>query len=249
MIVSSEIEDVGRLRDQLSATKYSPYELIVITSDSIVRPEGKEARFSKARGFFTLLNEAASAANGPVICFLDSSTIVKDDDWLSELVGIAIQEKTGAVGAKIIRADNRIKHAGLILGTLGGIGRAHFGSHKDDPGDFVRLHVTQNFSAVSADCMVIRKKLFDEVGGFDTHIFPDALADVDLCLRLMQNGYRNVWTPWSVVTQTSEPAEPSDKEIESLRSKWSGIFLRDPYYNPNFSNEDAAYRLASPPRK
>lgn len=229
-------EDEKRFRENFLKTEYQPLEFV----------------FEAAReedSIFSRLNRAAAAASGSVLCFLDSSTLINSGDWLGELVSSAVQEKIGAVGSKIVYPDNRIKHAGLFIGIDGGIGRAHYGFHKDDPGEFVRLHVTQNFSAVSVECMVIEKEVFEAVGGFDVVNFPNELGDVDLCIRLIEKGYRNVWTPWSIVTQNSEPNGASDKEMERLRLKWPAFFERDPYYNPNFCNRDAQFRLAFPPRK
>ncbi|NOT48750.1 MAG: glycosyltransferase [Acidobacteria bacterium] len=246
VIVDLEPGKEVQFRESFSNTDYRPYELIFATEGSTAKPN---RRTHEEASFFSRLNRAADAASGSVLCFLDASTVIKSDDWLDDLAALAVQEKIGAAGAKIVFPDNYVKHAGLILGIGGGVGRAHYGFHRDDPGEFVRLHVTQNFSAVSIECMAVRKEVFDAVGGFDAETFPDALADVDLCLRLLNECYRNVWTPWSIVTQTGKPTVASNEEIEHLRSKWPGFFERDPYYNPNFCNKDAEFRLAIPPRK
>src|SRR5262249_40380433 len=157
--------------------------------------------------------------------------------WLHELMIHATYDETGVAGLKILYPNGRIKHAGLLLGIRGGVGRAHYNFNSRDQGRDMRLAITQNFSAVSIDCLAIRKEVFENVGGFDTEAFPSSFADVDLCLRLREAGYRNVWTPWAEIVQSDKPAASDVGELDRLRRKWNDAFERDPYFNPNFSNE------------
>lgn len=200
------------------------------------------------KSLFAALNDAARSASGEVLCFLEGSSSSRYDGWLTELSAIAVQDGVGAVSGKIVTPRNRIKYAGFLLGVGNGIGRAHYGFHKFDLGSFMRLHVVQNFSAVSVELMAIRKALFEEVGGFDTENFPDSGADVDLCLRLREQGYRIVWTPWAEISQASVPIPFDQDAVEKLRAMWPDVFESDPYFNRNLSNGAGDFSLAFPPR-
>lgn len=197
---------------------------------------------------YTRLNEAARRAAGSVLCFVDGSTVAAYDNWLKELVSIAMQSGVGAVSGKVTFPNKTIKNAGLILGVGSGIGHAHYGLHKHDLGNFMRLHVSQNFAAVSDELLVIRKDIFDESGGFDDFAFPETGGDIDLCLRLRENGLRNVWTPWAEIVQKAEPRSYEAASLDKLRSRWRTAFECDPYYNVNLSDADADFELSFPPR-
>ncbi len=234
----------------LSKTKYEPYEIIVISPDSIGGiPDDPRVKVVESNDdpFYVWLNKAAQEASGSVLCFLDASTVVKTPDWLREAVSHAIRKDIGAVGVKISYPDGRIKHAGLILGIRNGVGRAQ---HHRDSDDYenIRLGVSQNFSAVSIECLTVRREVFESVGGFDAENFPTGYADVDLCLRLLEKGYRNVWTPWAELIQSNEPSETKGIELERLGERWSELFERDRYFNPNLSNRSTDYSLSFPPR-
>lgn len=198
--------------------------------------------------FFAALNDAVRSAKGEVICFLEASSVKGSHGWLREMAGIAMQNGVGTVGGKVVTPKGRVKHAGFLLGVGDGVGRAHAGFHKYDLGSFMRLHVTQNFAAVSVEFMAIRKNIFEEVNGFDAENFPDSGADIDLCLRLREKGYRTVWTPWAEIAQASGPRIFDRETIKRLQSKWKPIFERDPYFNPNFSIESSDFVLSFPPR-
>lgn len=194
------------------------------------------------------LNEAARRATGSVLCFLDPSSRVLSKDWLTELVGVALQKGTGAVGPRIIFPNGRIKNAGLLMGINGGIGRAHYKAPAHSIGNFFRLKVVQNVSSLSIDCMAIRKTVFDAAGGFDTDTFPNEYGEVDICLRFFDMGYRNVWTPWAGLMQRSEHVYGRGAELDALKARWSKYFENDPYYNPNLTAEAEDMSLAFPPR-
>ncbi len=251
VIVVGEQTDAEKAVRILERTDYKPFELILVSEGSIRLSSNdnvvKVLEHRKGSNF-ELLNEAVRESSGSVVCFLDASTVIKRRDWLVEAVATAIQPHIGCVGGKVLFPDNRIKHAGLIMGVGNGVGRAHYRLHKDSLGNFMRLHVAQNVSAVSSEFMAIRKDVFAGVGGFDASNSADAAADVDLCLRLRGDGLVNVWTPWAEVVQTSPPRTVGEDELERLKAKWAEYFERDPYFNPNLSNDDADFELAFPPR-
>ncbi len=200
------------------------------------------------RARYQILNQAASAAKGDVIIFVDSSTVEASDGWLEELVGRASLPGVGAVGAKIIDKQDRIIHAGYLLGIKDGVGRAHHQYPANGVGEFVRLSIDQNFSAVSVRCMAIRREVFESVNGFDDSSFPENYADIDLCLRLKEKGFRTAWTPWVEVVQTTDDILPANPELERLKVKFKAAFKSDPYYNPNLTRSSEDLSLAFPPR-
>jgi hypothetical protein len=120
----------------------------------------------------------------------------------------------------------------------------------------MRLWVIQNISAVSASCMAIRRDVFNAAGGFDSATFPNCYGDIDLCLRLRDQGLRTVWTPYAKVCQLDLPGRieefDNDRadggETENLRVRWGHLLQNDPCYNPNLTLEREDFSLASPPR-
>jgi GT2 family glycosyltransferase len=193
------------------------------------------------------LNAAARDTSAEVLCFLNARTKDVSDNWLDDLVGYAIQQDIGAVGPKIVNGRNRIKHAGYILGIRDGIGRPYAGKRDGATGFFYYLVAARNVSAISLDCLIVSKKVFNEIGGFDSANFIDLYADIDLCLRLRERGYRNVWTPWARIVQEDRSYADDKVLLAQLKRRHQAAFDRDPYYNPNLSL-DHEFTLAEPPR-
>lgn len=236
IIVLPNCQDRGRFERSLCQnTEYQKFEIIY-------------AETAADGSAYAVLNEAALSACGSIICFLEWTTVIKDRDWLREVTSLAIQPGVGAVGGKVVFPDNHIKSAGFLLGVGDGVGRSHYRFHKFDLGNFMRLHVTQNFAAVSAEFLTVRKDVFQEAGGFDAIEFPESGADVDLCLRLRDAGFRIVWTPWAEIIQSEPATTIREDDIEKLKSKWPSLFVADPYINPNLSTDDADFSLSFPPR-
>jgi GT2 family glycosyltransferase len=161
----------------------------------------------------------------------------------------------GAVGAKLYYPDGRIQHAGVILGIGGVAGHAHKYFSEESFGYFCRLKIIQNMSAVTAACMMMRKGIFEEVGGFDES-FSHAFNDVDICLKIRQKGYLIIWTPYAELyhheslsrgyEDTEEKLTRFKNEIEYFQGRWRDILDRgDSYYNPNLTldREDFSIRL------
>lgn len=185
-------------------------------------------------------------------------------DWLVELVSHAIRPEIGAVGALLYYPDGKIQHAGVVLGIagpmkVGGIA-GHVGKYFS-PKQAVggnRTHVAQNFSAVTAACLAVRKKLFEEIGGFDEINLPVSFNDVDFCLKILKAGYRNLWTPFAILVHhesatrglenTPEKIKRSHQEIAVMRQRWGSLLDADPAYNPNLTLEHEDWSLALPPR-
>jgi hypothetical protein len=158
----------------------------------------------------------------------------------------------------LLYPNKLVQHAGIIIGINQQAGHAFKYFHHEDRGYMSRMCVVQNYSAVTGACLVVNRKKFEQVGGFDEINLPIAFNDVDLCLKLMNAGYNNVWTPFAKLYHHEGASRgldkgPSDnkrfqKELYFLRSKYSEIFDEDPFYNPNLTLMAEDFSFASPPR-
>jgi glycosyltransferase involved in cell wall biosynthesis len=210
--------------------------------------------------YSAILNTAVKLARGELVGLINNDIEVISPDWLSEMVSHALRPHVGAVGAKLLYLNETFQHAGVVLG----LGLARVGGHpyytmpRSHNGYFGRATVVQSFSAVTGACLVIRKEIFGEVGGFN-EMLRVAFNDIDFCLRVREAGYRNVWTPYAELyhhesatrgfEDTGEKQGRFSKEVEYMKQRWGGLLLNDPAYSPNLSllpKED--FRLAWPPR-
>lgn len=167
----------------------------------------------------------------------------------------AQREDVGAVGAKLYYGDKTIQHAGVVLalGVHRTAGHSHYGQHRDNLGYMGRLCYAQNVSAVTGACLLVKKELFEQVGGLDES-FAISLNDVDFCLKLRQKGYLNVFTPFAELyhfesisrglDDKGEKAQRYERESSRFREKWKEMLdAGDPYYNPNFSLDRSDFAL------
>ena len=194
-----------------------------------------------------MLNQAFNRLDGDVMVLFDVTSRVIDHAWLSELVSHSIRNEVGIVGGKIVDTNNRIIHGGIIMG-LGKqriAGYASYGLHKNDGGYIGRANLIQNFSAVSGLCMAFRREVYLELNGFSQN-YGDALYDIDFCLRATEKGYRNVYTPYSLVQNVVHRKEIIDvvdndtsvkKWIDVFKSRWYEIIQNDPAYSINHSRD------------
>jgi hypothetical protein len=206
------------------------------------------------------INDAAAEARGDLLCVMAAPLQPACADWLKETAGHALRREVGAVGAKVVRADETIGHAGMILGAGGVAAPAHEGFLGKSFGQNARTRVIQNFSAVSAACLITRRAVFQEVGGFDAYNLPRRHWDLDYCLRVRERGYRVVWTPYAELqlkrAEAQKPARdgsstpPPDRRPDDdyMVTRWRGILLNDPHYNPNLNLMRADFTPAFPPR-
>src|SRR4030095_1871755 len=174
------------------------------------------------------------------------------------MVSQALRPEVGAVGAKLIYPNGTIQHAGLVIGIDGLAGHPHVGLPRDTLGYFGRAACIQQFSAVSAACMVMRREIFLEIGVFDEKNVAIAFNDVDIGLRLRQAHYSIVWTPYAQAFHHESASlglpsgEGSRKQflVESRNFKriWANTIAHDPFYNPNLTNTGGDFTPATPPR-
>ncbi|MBO5336816.1 MAG: glycosyltransferase family 2 protein [Lachnospiraceae bacterium] len=200
-------------------------------------------------------NLGAAYAQGEYILLLNNDTEVITVNWMEELLMYAQREDVGAVGAKLFYPDKTIQHAGVVIG-LGAhrtAGHTHYKQHRQNLGYMGRLCYTQNVTAVTGACLLVKKSLFDEVGGLDEG-FAISLNDVDLCLKLREKELLNVFTPFAELyhyesisrglDDAGEKAERYNRESEKFRKKWKAALEKgDPYYNPNFSLDRSDFSL------
>jgi GT2 family glycosyltransferase len=166
---------------------------------------------------------------------------VISSEWLGALVEQAERPEVGAAGAKLLYRDARVQHAGVILGVRGVAGHAHRYVDGFNVSGYLNYpNVIRNYSAVTAACMITRRDLFDEIGGFDEEDLPVSYNDVDFCLRLRARGYLIVFTPYALLYHHESATRGLNrypKEEALLRERWPNELASDYYYNPNLTKE------------
>ena len=210
----------------------------------------------RAFNFSWVNNMAASQVSDELICFLNDDTEPIAREWLASMVGHVLQDGVGAVGAKLYYPGGTIQHAGVGLGLGGVADHLHKSLPRDAAGYFGRAVLDQDLSCVTAGCLLMRRGIFDSIGGFD-EAFAVAFNDVDLCIRVRAAGWRIVWTPAAELYhhesislgRHNSPARSSlfEREVLMLGERWGALLEHDPHYNPNLSLE-RQWEPAFPPR-
>jgi len=257
--------------DILEKSTYQNFEVIGISNNSTEKEtfeamEDLAALDKRVRflvhdipfNFPALINHGASSASGVHLVLLNNDIRLISRDWLESLLEYSQLDGIGAVGGKLYYPDNRVQHAGVIVGIGGYAGHSHKGFPARHQGYLNRLQVVQNVSAVTGAFMMVEKSQFEAVDGFDEQRFPVACNDVDFCLRLMERGLRNVFTPHSEayhVESASRGYEDTPEKLERFAAERKRFADRhgwilekgDPYYNPNLTRdaEDFSIRLAA----
>jgi GT2 family glycosyltransferase len=195
--------------------------------------------------FAKLMNMGVKAASGNLILLLNNDIETIHPDWLHRMVSHAVQPRVGAVGAKLLYPDDTVQHAGVIIGLGGIAGHSFVGAYKDDPGYFNLIQSINNYSAVTAACLLVRKEAYWAVGGMD-ETFEVEYNDVVFCLSLVEAGYNNVYLPhvelyhYESATrghphQSKVSYERHLREMELFKNKWQAYIDHDPFYNPNLN--------------
>lgn len=238
-------------------TLYKNYEIILIDNGSD-EPESLKyfdelkrlhnvtvVEYPGPFNYSAINNFGATHARGEIIGLINNDIEVIKPDWLTYMVGHALREDVGCVGAKLLYSDGCIQHAGVVLGYGGGAGHAHKYFPRYHPGYMKRLIATQNFSAVTAACLLVKKAKFDEVGGLNEKDLAVAFNDVDFCLRVRETGVRNVYCAEAELYHhesvsrgldvAPEKAARFNRELDYLRTSWSDYINHDPAYSPNLT--------------
>ena len=251
-------------------TSYPNYEILVVdnlseeaNSINYLQTLGKTnnvriIEYTKSFNFSAINNFAVSNSNGSIIVLLNNDTEIITSNWLEQLVSYASMPDVGAVGVMLYYPDNTIQHAGVILGIGGVAGHAYLGSPRGSSGQFNRLKLVQNLSAVTAACLAIEKRKYLEVGGLEEKELKIAFNDVDFCMKLLQEGYRNLWTPNVELyhyesasrgyEDTPEKKKRFEDEVLYMLKKWNGMLDFDPAYNPNLSLQHSNFKIPCKPR-
>jgi GT2 family glycosyltransferase len=236
-------------------TSYQNYEVIVIESQSI-STDLKQYLFSRSHRVVSsqeqfnssrLINLGAEHASGTYLLLLHDDTEIISEGWITSMLGFCRQTEVGVVGAKLLYRNGLIQHAGVILGINGVAGHPLRRFPRNTGQGSGAACCTRNYSAVSAACMMVRKSVFEKVGGFDEQ-FSTAYNEIDFCLRVRAARYRIVWTPWAELyheDSSSLDRERNSREVARLKQRWGGNLTNDPYYNPNLTvrHEDFGFRV------
>ena len=255
----------------LQKTTYPNYELLIVdngsddpqtlawmaqtcATDARVRVHRDDRPFNYAQ----LNNDAVPHCRGTVLALLNNDTEVISPDWLDEMVGLACRPDVGAVGARLWFGNQTLQHAGVLIGLGGHAGHVHMGLTAQEPGYAGRAWLPQEFSAVTAACLVLRREAFLSVGGLDAQQLAVDLNDIDLCLKLRSAGLRVVWTPFAELFHhesasrgkvlTPEKQARLQAERACFAARWAPWLTGDPAYHPALSLRHGAYTPTASPR-
>ena len=248
----------------IEKTQYQNYELLIIDNQSespetlaffdwceTHHPDNiKILKYPHPFNYASMMNMAVEEAVGEYIVFLNNDTEVLQAEWLDRMLSHAQRSEVGAVGVRLVYPETGvIQHAGAVVGMGSSADHPYLGlATMQDSGYMGRLQLEQNYSAVTAACLMVSKAQFEAVGGMDDELFAINFNDVDFCLKLGEKGYLNVWTPyvtlihhgsisrraWSGEKQTRKLAE-AIVERRNLNNKWLPIAARDPAHNRHLS--------------
>lgn len=259
----------------LAKTAYPDFEVIVVNNrsdDPATLAHFAELRAAGVRvldhdapfNFSAINNFAAREARGELLAFLNNDLEVISPDWLAEMAAQALRPEIGAVGAMLYYPNDTVQHAGVVLGLTGPALRDGVAGHafkcapRGSAGQRNRLRLVQNYSAVTAACLVVRRATFEAVGGFNEADLAVAFNDIDFCLRVRAAGLHNLWTPFAEFyhhESATRGAEDSPEKIARfqretayMRHRWGDLLDHDPAYNPNLSLQHEDFSLAFPPR-
>jgi O-antigen biosynthesis protein len=263
--------DLGEILDKCLAsifnqTTYSNYEIIVIDNGSeedytakvISKWKQKEAnRFSCHQldipfNYSKINNYAVSFAKGDYLLFLNNDIEIITPDWIDAMVEQAQRVSIGAVGGLLLYPDNTIQHAGVVMGIGGVAGHSHQYFSSNSPGYFGQIMTINNYSAVTAACLMCRREVFESVGGFEEKLAV-AFNDVDLCLKMLERNYKNIYLPHVVLyhyesksrgdEDTPEKITRFNQEVEYMCKKWEEYIDFDPCYNPHLTITKQDYSI------
>ncbi|MCW1243261.1 glycosyltransferase [Pseudomonas sp. SAICEU22] len=193
-------------------------------------------RFMPGQSRAAMCNAAAQDARGEYLLWLDAQSVVLEAGWLQALLNHAQRPEIGAVGGKLQDSQGRVRQAGLVLGLGGIVGGAFGGLSAEAASDMGRLGLEQNCSAVGGECLMLRRALFLEAGGFDIDPLLAPWTHVDLCLKLQRAGYLNVWTPYArILMDAVSNLRASSEQEDAMLARWLPQLAHDPAYNANFS--------------
>jgi GT2 family glycosyltransferase len=252
------------------ATNYRHKEIIIIDNGSVetatktylaALSQRPDVRIVDAPGPFNysrLINLGASHARGELLMTLNNDIEAFEPDWLHEMVSQVSRPGVGLVGCLLLYPDRSVQHAGVVIGLSGVAGHMYGAAAPDDPGYAGRILVAQDLSAVTGACHLMRRSLFEQLGGLEEHHLAVAYNDIDFCLRVREAGLRVIYTPHARLVHRHSASRGPDIRPERLasfawervymRTRWAHVIFDDPFFNPNLSLSGKRGRLATAPR-
>lgn len=261
------IDDLKRCMESIEQkSTYKNYEYIIVENNSTdsatfeyykkLEAENPKVRMVYWDGVFNysaINNYGASFAKGEYLLLLNNDTEIINPDCLEELLGYCMRKDVGAVGARLYYEDDTIQHAGVVIGFGGIAGHCFVQQKRGTTGYCHRIICAQDYSAVTAACMMVKKSAFDAVGGLSEELAV-AFNDIDFCMKLRKAGYLIVYNPYAELyhyesksrglEDTPEKVARFNKEIATFEKKWPEILENgDPYYNPNLTLKSQDFSL------
>ena len=258
------------LRSIKEKTDYSHYEIVIIENNSekeetfryyekISSDKIRVIRWEKEFNYSAINNFGVRHAKGDYLLFLNNDIEVIHSDWLSEMVSHCQRKEVGIVGARLYYPDDTIQHGGIIVGIGGVAGSVFVGLPRGYSGYMHKAALQLDLSAVTAACMMMKRRVFEETGGFEEKL-KVAFNDVDLCLKTRERGYLVVYDPYVEMyhyesktrgaEDTKEKVRRFQTEIEYMRSHWIHILKNgDPMYNVNLTLTKWDYSLKNNERR
>lgn len=268
------IPDLKRCIDSIyERATYDNYEIIVIENNStepetfayydemVEKHDNFRVIYYKGDFNYAAINNFGfESVLGDYVLLLNNDVEVISENIFEHMLGFCMREDIGAVGAKLYYDDETIQHAGVVVGVNGVAAHAFSGMNRAELGYMARAVVCQNYSAVTAACMMVKSSLYRELGGLDAENFAVAFNDIDFCLRVGKAGYRIVFDAETELyhsesksrgyEDTPEKMERFSREIDRFLARWSAFIAEgDPCYNPNFSRDNALFVLDTIPVK
>ena len=261
------VEDLRRCITSIEKkSTWKNYEIVVVENNSVEQsirdyykelesdPKVKIVTYEGGFNYSRINNAGVKETKGEYLLFLNNDTEVISPDWMEQLLMYAQRKDVGAVGAKLYYADNTIQHAGVVigLGAHRSAGHTHYKMPREHLGYMGRLCYAQDVTAVTGACLMVKKSIYEEVDGLDES-FTISLNDVDLCLKIREKGYLNIFTPFAELyhyesktrgMEEGEKLRRYERECAHFRDKWKEqLDAGDPYYNPNFSLDYSDFTL------
>lgn len=228
------------------------------TNGQKLRRAARVLRHDAPFNFSAINNFAVRTARGELVGLLNNDLEVITPAWLDEMAAQALRPGVGCVGAMLYYPNDTIQHAGCIVGLGGVAGHAFRDYPRGTEGKFNRARLVQNYTAVTAACLIVRRSIYEQVGGLDEKNLTVAFNDIDFCLKVRAAGHRNLWTPFAEfyhhesvsrgAEDTPEKHERFRAEVEYMLKRWPAEIRHDPAYNPNLTLEHTDFSLAAPPR-
>lgn len=259
--------DLKKCIDSILKSSYPNYEIVIVENNSKTKEvfdyynkiqkdndNIKVVSIKIDKFNYSLINNfGVKNSKGEYIVLLNNDTKVLSNDWMEEMLGICQRDDVGIVGAKLLYPDFKVQHAGVVVGIGGVAGHVNVNIAENEEGYFSRANVINNFSAVTAACLMIKRSIFEKIDGLDEKL-QVAFNDIDLCMKVRKLKYLIVFTPYAKLMHyesktrgsedTPEKIKRFESEMDVFKSKWKDELDRgDPYYNINLRLDKVNFEI------